>query len=163
MTPQGPHPLDPSLTYLQMPSTYWIGGCLAATLTGLPVQCTVNETAQFNTPNGETCAAYAGQFAQSAGGYLLNPGATADCQYCPYSVADQYLATINVQPSDKWPYFGIFLAFVISNYALVYFFIWSVRIKGWTFGMGPLFAAIGSVLSKLKGLVSGNKEDGEST
>lgn len=139
--------------YYVNPSTYWIGGVLSATLTGIPVSCTVEETGRFDPPPGQTCDDYAGTFAQSAGGYLLNPSSTTDCQYCPYSVGDQYLATLNVSAEDKWPYFGIFLAFCISNWALVYFFIYTVRIRGWSFGFGLLFGGLGRMVDKVKGAV----------
>jgi hypothetical protein len=61
------------------------------------------------------------------------------------------LTTLNIQADEKWRDFGIFLAFCVSNWALVYFFIWSVRIKGWSFGFGKLFNAIESVFRKIKG------------
>lgn len=138
--------------YYVNPATYWIGGVLAATLHGIPVECAVSETAQFNVPAGQTCESYAGAFASSAGGYLLNPTANADCQYCPYRSGDQYLATLNIKASDKWRDFGIFLAFVISNWALVYFFIYTVRIKGWSFGFGWLFGTLGKGVKAVKGL-----------
>ncbi|KAI3318262.1 ABC-2 type transporter-domain-containing protein [Xylariaceae sp. AK1471] len=137
-------------TYYVNPSTYWIGGMLAATLDGSPVQCDVSETARFDTPFGQTCRDYAGAFADKAGGYLLNPDARADCQYCPYSSGNQYLATLNIDASEKWRDFGIFLAFCISNWALVYFFIYTVRIRGWSFGFGYVFGALGKLVKVLK-------------
>ncbi|KAI0588081.1 abc transporter [Pyrenophora tritici-repentis] len=132
--------------YYLNPSTYWIGGVLSATLTGIPVQCRESETAVFDAPPGQTCSSYAGSFASQAAGYLVNPDATTGCQYCPYSVGDDYLSTLHVKASDKWRNFGIFLAFCISNWALVYFFIWSIRIKGWKFGFG----AFGKLKGKKK-------------
>ncbi|PKX95869.1 ABC drug exporter AtrF [Aspergillus novofumigatus IBT 16806] len=85
-----------------------------------------------------TCANYAGNFIANVAknGYLLNPDASADCQYCPYSNGAEYMATLNVHDGDKWRCFGIFLAFVIINWLLVYFFIYTVRVRGWSFGMG---------------------------
>lgn len=133
------------------PSTYWIGGVLAATLDGIPVQCANTETAIFDVPAGQTCSSYAGSFVQQSPGYLLNPDATSGCMYCPYTTGNDYLATLNIQASQKWRDFGIFLAFCISNWALVYFFVWSVRIKGWSFGFGRLFGTLGKVVDKLKG------------
>ncbi|KAL1591456.1 ATP-binding cassette transporter snq2 [Paraconiothyrium brasiliense] len=127
--------------YYVNPSTYWIGGVLSATLHGIPVECQSSETAVFDVPTGQTCSSYAG--GQSPG-YLLNPNATSGCMYCPYSSGDDYLATLNIKASDKWRDFGIFLAFCVSNWALVYFFIWSVRIKSWTFG----FRAVGKAAEK---------------
>jgi ATP-binding cassette subfamily G (WHITE) protein 2 (SNQ2) len=89
---------------------------------------------------------------------LLNPQATSNCQYCPYSSGDDYLSTLNLRASDKWRNFGIFLAFCISNWALVYFFVWSVRIKGWSFGVGKLFAALGGGIKKMKSVGGGKKK-----
>ncbi|CAN9414202.1 unnamed protein product [Alternaria alternata] len=140
--------------YYVNPSTYWIGGVLSATLTGIPVQCQESETAIFDAPPGQSCSSYAGAFASASPGYLLNPEATSGCQYCPYSVGDDYLATINVKASDKWRDFGIFLAFCISNWALVYFFVWSIRIKGWKFGFG----IVGNGVGKAKKMLGGKKK-----
>jgi len=140
--------------YYVNPSTYWIGGVLSATLTGIPVQCQESETAIFDAPPGQSCSSYAGAFASASPGYLLNPEATSGCQYCPYSVGDDYLATINVKASDKWRDFGIFLAFCISNWALVYFFVWSIRIKGWKFGFGM----VGNGVGKAKKMLGGKKK-----
>jgi ATP-binding cassette subfamily G (WHITE) protein 2 (SNQ2) len=137
--------------YYVNPSTYWIGGVLAATLHGIPIECTSSETAQFDAPPGQTCGSYARDFLTQAPGYLLNADATSGCMYCPYSSGDDYLSTLNIHASDKWRNFGIFLAFCISNWALVYFFVWSVRIKGWSFGFGKLFGALGKVVDKIKG------------
>ncbi|CAN9450761.1 unnamed protein product [Alternaria alternata] len=108
----------------------------------------------FDAPPGQSCSSYAGAFASASPGYLLNPEATSGCQYCPYSVGDDYLATINVKASDKWRDFGIFLAFCISNWALVYFFVWSIRIKGWKFGFGM----VGNGVGKAKKMLGGKKK-----
>jgi len=134
------------------PSQWWISGVLAATLHGIPIECTASETAVFDAPAGQTCQSYAGAFAQTAGGYLLNPSDTNGCMYCPYTVADQYLSTLNISANDKWRDFGIFLIFVFTNYFLVYFFIYTVRIRGWTFGFGPLFSGLGKMVDGITGL-----------
>jgi ABC-type multidrug transport system permease subunit len=88
--------------YWVNPATYWVGGMLAATLDGAPVECAPQETAQFNPPPDQTCWEYAGAFATTAGGYLVNPNATTVCQYCPYSSGNQYLQTLNIQADQKW-------------------------------------------------------------
>lgn len=137
--------------YYLNPSTYWIGGVLAATLHNIPVECEGTETAVFNAPPGQTCAVYAADFLARAPGYLLNGQSTEGCQYCPYTRGDDYLSTINISVGDKWRNFGIFLAFCFSNWALVYFFVWSVRIKGWSFGFGAAKRGIVSVREKAAG------------
>ncbi|KAG9684475.1 putative ABC transporter, partial [Aureobasidium melanogenum] len=136
--------------YYLNPSTYWISGVLAKTLDGIRVECTPSETAMFNVPGGQTCQSYAGAFAASSGGYLLNPDATADCQYCPYQSGNGYLSTLNIKASQAWRDLGIFCIFVVSNWVLVYFFIYTVRIKGWSFGFGKLFGALGSLVGVIK-------------
>lgn len=145
--------------YYINPSTWWIGGVLAATLHGTPVECAPFETARFDAPAGQSCQSYAGSFANATGGYLLNPEATADCQFCSLSNGDQYLAQLNVAAGDKWRDFGIFLAFVISNWALVYFFIYTVRIRGWSFGFGQLFGVLGKGVDGVKGLFRRKSQD----
>ena len=88
--------------YYVNPSTYWIGGMLAATLNGAKVQCAPEETAVFDAPPGQSCDEYAGPFAKASGGYLVNGDATSGCQYCQYSSGNQYLQTLNISADDKW-------------------------------------------------------------
>lgn len=145
--------------YYINPSTYWISGVLGATLHNIPVQCTPSETVRFNPPPKLTCSSYAGSFAQSAGGYLLNPAATSDCRYCPYSVGDQYLSSLNIAYEQRWRDFGIFLAFCVSNWALVYFFIYSVRIRGWDFGFKYVFGGAGKAVRRVKGFFKKTRKE----
>ncbi|ESZ91641.1 ABC drug exporter AtrF [Sclerotinia borealis F-4128] len=142
--------------YYLNPATYWIGGVISATLSNVPVECASNEAAYFNPPSGQSCSSYAGNFLTSAGqGYLTNPDATTNCGYCPYASGEEYMRTLNISPSDKWRYFGIFLGFCISNWALVYFFIYTVRIRGWTFGFSTLFGGLGKMIGKVKSVFKG--------
>ncbi|KAI9051036.1 hypothetical protein LZ554_005144 [Drepanopeziza brunnea f. sp. 'monogermtubi'] len=138
--------------YYVNPSTYWIGGILAATLNNTPVECAPTEAAYFNPPPGQTCSQYASAFADAATGYLTNPDATTNCGYCQYSSGVDYMRTLNIEPRDKWRYFGVFLAFCISNWALVYFFIYTVRIRGWSFGFSTLFGLGGKLVNAAKKL-----------
>ncbi|KAL8726248.1 MAG: hypothetical protein Q9166_006836 [cf. Caloplaca sp. 2 TL-2023] len=140
--------------YYLNPSTYWIGGVMAATLPSVNVECASQEAAYFDPPPGQTCGGYAGNFvAEAARGYLTNPEGTSECGYCPYRTGEEYMASLNVVPSDKWKYLAIFLAFCISNWALVYFFIYTVRVKGWSFGLGYVFGGLGRGVEAVKGSV----------
>ncbi|KAM7198531.1 putative ABC transporter [Rhypophila sp. PSN 637] len=151
--------------YYLNPSTYFMGGVLAATLPGTVVQCAPNEAAYFNPPSGQTCLEFAGDFARRAGqGYLTNPDDTSNCGFCPYSSGDEYLTTLSVSPDQKWRDFGVFLAFCVSNWALVYFFIYTVRVKKWSFGFGPLFTELGKVVDMTKKSLGGLRvRNGNST
>ncbi|KAF8867215.1 hypothetical protein BDZ45DRAFT_609442 [Acephala macrosclerotiorum] len=145
--------------YYLNPSTYWIGGVLAATLNNTPIICAPQEAAYFNPPPGQTCQEYAGDFVSRAAGYLTNGGATSNCGYCQYSSGVDYMAALNIEPRDKWRYFGIFLAFCISNWALVYFFIYTVRIRGWSFGFSTFFGVLGKGVSLVKRPFQGKKKE----
>ncbi|KAI5467658.1 ABC-2 type transporter-domain-containing protein [Mariannaea sp. PMI_226] len=145
--------------YYINPSTYWISGMLAATLNNAPVRCDPHETAHFDAPPNQTCHDYAGAFAQSAGGYLLNPDATSGCQYCPFSTGNGFLKTLNIEADQKWRDFGIFLAFCISNWMLVYFFIYTVRVRGWSFGLQYIFGPLGKLAGILKKPFQRKKEE----
>jgi ATP-binding cassette, subfamily G (WHITE), member 2, SNQ2 len=141
--------------YYLNPSTYWIGGVLAATLPTVRVICSPQEATFFRSPPGETCGSYAGDFVRDAlrHGYLTNPDAVSPltgCGYCQYRDGVEYLASLNIRPGDKWRDFGIFLAFCVSNWALVYFFIYTVRVKGWTFGLSTIFRFLGRGVALLK-------------
>ncbi|PBP22087.1 hypothetical protein BUE80_DR007074 [Diplocarpon rosae] len=136
--------------YYVNPSTYWIGGVLAATLNNIPIRCSPQEAAYFHPPPGQSCSAYASRFADASTGYLTNPEALTNCGYCPYSSGVDYMQTLNIEPRDKWRYFGIFLAFCISNWALVYFFIYTVRIRGWSFGFSTLSGLGGRLATAIK-------------
>ena len=94
----------------------------------------------------------------------MNPNDTTNCGYCQFSSGVEYMQTLNIEPTDKWRYFGIFLAFCISNWALVYFFIYTVRIKGWSFGLGRLFGYGGKLVEAIKKpFKGGNKKEKKSS
>jgi ATP-binding cassette, subfamily G (WHITE), member 2, SNQ2 len=98
------------------------------------------------------CGTYAQPFLDSIKqGRLMNRDATSNCGYCQYDSGVEFLRTLHIEPEDKWRYFGIFLAFCISNWALVYFFIYTVRICGWSFGFGYIFSLAGNGLFKREG------------
>lgn len=142
--------------YYVNPSTYWIGGVIAATLRSTPVVCLPEEASHFNPPPGQTCMQYAGAFVKAAGqGYLTTPDARANCGYCQYASGTEYMRTLHIEPSQKWRDTGIFLAFCFSNWALVYFFIYTTRIRGSSFGLGKLFEV---AVKGIDGLKNGLKK-----
>lgn len=110
--------------YYVNPFTYWIGGVLSSTMSGFVIHCEPGELNNFQAPPGETCFTYAKDWLVEAGGYIVDIGDDGGlCGYCKYSDADKYLLGINVQPGLAWRNLGIFCAFVVSNWALVYIII----------------------------------------
>ncbi|KAJ5484950.1 ABC multidrug transporter atrF [Penicillium diatomitis] len=140
--------------YYVNPVTWWLRGVLSVVLPGVEIECSSAETTRFDPPSGQTCGQYAGNFVNNIAqaGYLVDASATQNCQYCPYKTGAEYMKNLNVHEGDKWRCFGIFLAFVIINWLLVYFFIYTVRVRGWSFGFGYVFGLAGTVVEKIKGL-----------
>ncbi|KAF9892548.1 hypothetical protein FE257_001657 [Aspergillus nanangensis] len=144
--------------YYVNPVTWWLRGVMSSVFPSVDIECASQEATHFNPPPDQTCGQYAGNFVDNIAGvgYLVNQDATTDCQYCPYKTGSEYMATLNVQDGDKWRCFGIFLAFVIINWLLVYFFIYTVRVKRWSFGIGYLFSVPGMMIGGLKKLFTRN-------
>ncbi|THX78435.1 putative ABC multidrug transporter [Aureobasidium pullulans] len=129
--------------YRVSPFTYWIGGIVASQLHGKPIVCNSAETSVFNPPAGQTCGQYMAAYLTAAPGTLQNPTATADCQYCSLSNADQFLSGSNIYYSQVWRNFGIFWAYIVFNICAAVFLYWAFRVTKWD---------AAGVKEKLKGL-----------
>ncbi|KAG9882692.1 hypothetical protein KCU94_g19185, partial [Aureobasidium melanogenum] len=113
------------------PFRWFFGGSVSNLLKPVPVNCSANDLARFDPPAGQTCAAYAADYLSRSTGYLVNPDATENCGYCPYSTGSEYAATMDYYYSQRWRDWGIFLVFaVVSNVALIYFITWFTRVRG---------------------------------
>lgn len=140
--------------YYANPITWWLRGVLSATLPSVdPIVCAAQETTRFHPPSGKSCAEYAGEYIKEIGAGYLMPSSDANiCEYCPYKNGSEYMGNLNVHPDDKWHCFGIFLSFVVINWFLVYFMIYTVRIRGWSFGIGWVFGLLGAGVQAVKNL-----------
>ncbi|THW13292.1 hypothetical protein D6D23_09817 [Aureobasidium pullulans] len=113
------------------PFRWFFGGSAANLLEPVPVNCSANDLARFDPPAGQTCAAYAADYLARSTGYLVNPDATSDCGYCPYSTGSEYAATMDYKYSQRWRDWGIFLVFaLVSNVALIFAITWFTRVRG---------------------------------
>ncbi|KAJ6088336.1 ABC multidrug transporter atrF [Penicillium sp. IBT 16267x] len=147
--------------YYVNPVTWWLRGVLSAILPSVQVTCAEAETTKFTPPSGMTCGQYASDYVQNIArqGYLVDPSSTSECQYCAFSNGSEYMRQLNVHEGDKWRCFGIFLAFVIINWVLVYFFIYTVRVRGWSFGFGYVFGLGGMLVEGVKRLFEPKKKE----
>jgi len=91
------------------------------------VTCDQSELNIFNPPTGETCQSFAGAFVEVTG-KLLNPDATSACEYCRYSVGDQYLQTLNMSFDDRWRNFGFMCVYIVFNAALCFAFFYLTKV-----------------------------------
>jgi ATP-binding cassette subfamily G (WHITE) protein 2 (SNQ2) len=95
--PLSPPPLTPTgwrWFYNISPLFYFIDGIASNAMHALEIQCGPSEISVFRAPPSETCEQYTSQFfnMSSASGYLINPTATGQCEYCSYSNGDQYVS-----------------------------------------------------------------------
>ncbi|KAI5361698.1 putative ABC transporter-like, ATP-binding domain, AAA+ ATPase domain, CDR ABC transporter [Septoria linicola] len=109
--------------------TYWVAGMAAAMLHGRQVTCSDVELSVFQPPQGQTCGQYMAPYLAQAPGTLQNPDATADCGYCQVSVADTFLAGVNIQWSERWRNFGLLFVYIGFNIAVAVFVYWFFRVR----------------------------------
>ncbi len=82
--------------YNVSPLFYYSDGVTANLLQDLQIRCTSDEVSVFSPPSGQTCAAYAADFLDTATGYLLNPDSLANCEYCRYKDGQSYVSRFSL-------------------------------------------------------------------
>jgi len=102
--------------YELVPYTRTVAAMIATELHGLVIRCNPDEFAVFSPPSGQTCQAWAGDFVNAFGGYINNPNATDACQYCQYSVGDQFFLPLNISFDNRWRDVWIIFAYFIFNF-----------------------------------------------
>jgi len=98
-------------------------------LSGRQVICSANELAVMQPPAGSTCGAYLAPYASAAGGRIYNPDATANCQYCSASNADQFLESVAISYGTRWRDYGIGFAFIGFNIGMAVLLYYVVRVR----------------------------------
>ncbi|KAI9702843.1 MAG: hypothetical protein M1836_008057 [Candelina mexicana] len=111
-----------SWMYYLTPFRYLLEGFLGAAVHDVPVVCDSSEFARFSPPPGQTCQQYTRAFIQQAGGYVQQRGGM--CEFCQYANGDEFAAGFNVYYSKKWLDYGVFFAYCIFNFMVVYTCSW---------------------------------------
>jgi ATP-binding cassette, subfamily G (WHITE), member 2, SNQ2 len=132
---QMPQPFH-SFVYYVNPVAYYVKGQIATVLHNQPVVCGEEDLYRFNPPPNQTCSAYAGAWAQSSGGYLVNGDATSNCGFCQFTVGDQFAASVSSEYSFRWQNYGILLGFTIFEVFLAFFCYWYFSIRHYGLGTG---------------------------
>ena len=143
--------------YRVSPLTYLVSGAVSTGLGGRQIQCSNTELNIFQPPPGETCGQYLAPYLTQAPGYLSNPGATADCSYCPLSTADQFLAGVEIFYSQRWRNFGIVWTYIIFNIFAATVLYYVFRVRHWS--PGSLFSGIGASVGHVFGKRGGKIPD----
>ncbi|GAA5979902.1 hypothetical protein JCM11641_007581 [Rhodosporidiobolus odoratus] len=115
-----PHFFRAWLYYLD-PFTWLISGLVTNEMHDLQIRCKEREYSIVEPPAGQTCDGWMGAYIGEAGGYLANPDATAGCQYCTYSVGDDFYRPLDMHYDQRGAYIGYFVVYVVFNMLLTVF------------------------------------------
>jgi ABC-type multidrug transport system ATPase subunit len=83
------------LYYLD-PFTYVVQALFTLTVWDVKVKCAASELSIITPPPNQTCGSYMADFITAHSGYLNNPEALSDCEYCQYSMGSDYAKTFNI-------------------------------------------------------------------
>ncbi len=61
-------------------------------------------------------------------GYLVDPNAPENCQFCSIGSTNTFLASVGSNYADRWRNFGILWAFIIFNIGAALGLYWLVRV-----------------------------------
>ena len=89
--------------YYLNPFTYLMQGLLQPVVWDLDIECEPSELTNVPLPSSMSCGEYMGDFLRENSGYVVDPAATASCEYCPYKKGADYLKTVNINgPEYGW-------------------------------------------------------------
>ncbi|KAH9077823.1 ABC-2 type transporter-domain-containing protein [Lactarius deliciosus] len=117
--------------YRASPYTYVVEGLLSQALRHTEITCAPIEYVTVRPPLAQTCQQYLSTFISTTGGYVTNPNATDNCQFCSYRTADEFLqSNSNIFWSHHWRNFGFVWIYVVFNIFAVYAMTYVFRIRG---------------------------------
>jgi ATP-binding cassette subfamily G (WHITE) protein 2 (PDR) len=115
--------------YHVSPFTYFMQGILSATLADNKVTCSSKELVRFSPPANSTCGEYMNPYISAAGGYLVEPNASRDCQFCSLSETNAFLTkVVGANPDQDWRNLGIMIAYLFLNILICIFLYWVARV-----------------------------------
>jgi ATP-binding cassette subfamily G (WHITE) protein 2 (SNQ2) len=80
------------------------------------ITCASVEYVTVRPPSAQTCQQYLSEFISTTGGYVTNPSATDNCQFCSYRTTDEFLqSNSNIFWSHHWRNFGFMWIYVGFN------------------------------------------------
>jgi len=117
-----------SWMYWLDPYHYVIEGLVTAQLYNVEVRCAEDEFSVFNIPAGQTCGSFSEEFMKTARGYINNKEATENCQYCTYSVGQDFYAGLSMDYVHRWRNMGIMCIYLAFNIVIV---VTAIRYLKW--------------------------------
>ncbi|GAA5843073.1 hypothetical protein JCM11251_002723 [Rhodosporidiobolus azoricus] len=111
--------------YRVSPFTYLAEGLLSAAFGNTEVRCSSSEYLRFPPASG-TCQEYLQPYIDAAGGYVLNPTATDECQFCPIQYTNDFLSSVSYSYGNRWRDYGLLWVYIIFNvFAALGLYYWA--------------------------------------
>ena len=114
--------------YYVSPFTYLVDGMLSVGLANTDIVCSSIEFTHFNPRPSQTCYQYMFDYSSALGGYLTNPNATENCEFCPVSDTNLFLRSLNSDYHHRWRNFGIMWGYIMFNVAAALGLYWLARV-----------------------------------
>ncbi|KAK2748770.1 ABC multidrug transporter mdr3 [Myotisia sp. PD_48] len=114
--------------YRVSPFTYYVSAVLSTGVSGTDVVCSSIELLKVTPPSGQNCEEYLSDFMSMAGGRLLNPTSTGQCEFCPIKDTDTLLSSLSIYYSDRWRNIGILFVYIVFNIFAAMALYWLLRV-----------------------------------
>jgi ABC-type multidrug transport system permease subunit len=101
---------------------------LGTAIANAPVTCGPEEIIRVIPPGEQTCDAYLSEYINGAGGYIVDPSATSECQFCALNSTNVFLDNFSIKYSNRWRDFGIIWVYIAVNVAAAFGFYWLARV-----------------------------------
>jgi ATP-binding cassette subfamily G (WHITE) protein 2 (PDR) len=114
--------------YRATPVTYFVSALISTGIGGVNIVCSRNELLTLSPPPGQTCGSYLAEYVSFAGGTLLNPDATSNCNFCAIASTNALFVTLDIDFADRWRNFGISLCYTAINVLGALGLFWVFRV-----------------------------------
>lgn len=114
--------------YRVSPYTYLVSAILSIGIANTAVECSPLELLYFEPLPNTTCGAYMLPYIQQLGGYLINPSATTECEFCVIADTNTFLSSVGIDYGDRWRNFGILWGYVVFNGLMAVLLYWGFRV-----------------------------------
>lgn len=119
-----------SFMYVASPFTYFVQAFVGPILHNRKLVCAYSELSIVDPPEGQQCGDYFESFINANGGYLRNPEAETNCQYCPYTMQEQVVLQYGIKWNQHWRDFGIAWIYIAFNFGAMLCGYYYFRVAG---------------------------------
>ncbi|KAF1984195.1 ABC drug exporter AbcA [Aulographum hederae CBS 113979] len=114
--------------YRVSPFTYIVSSMIATGVGNSVITCAANEYLQFAPPANLTCGEYLYPWTSTVGGYLQDPEARDECNFCAMDDTNAFLTQVSSSYDTRWRDFGIIWAYVAFNIGAALGLYWLARV-----------------------------------